>query len=166
MLVLGSSALSIIFFENNFYTFDPHKRNTYGLPDSSGDAVVLKFNTFEKLCLYIYELSNHLNTSDYELTPIIVKKYNHVQHNNEEKENSNVHTENLITNNGNINLTNYQKNITHSHIKNSSPNNFERIKKNINEIDEIEPRNITTTTTKIKDKKKMIQKPPKEIKVE
>ena len=49
ILVLGCSALSIIHSENNFYTFDPHKRNTCGLPDSSGGAVVLKFNSFEKI---------------------------------------------------------------------------------------------------------------------
>ena len=57
ILILGSSALSIIYSHNFFYTFNPHKRNTYGLPDSSGDATVLKFNSFNQLCLYIYELS-------------------------------------------------------------------------------------------------------------
>ena len=93
ILVLGCSALSIIHSENNFYTFDPHKRNTCGLPDSSGGAVVLKFNSFEKLCLYIYKLSNNLNTTDYELTPIIVKKYNHIKHDNPKEQNSNMEQE-------------------------------------------------------------------------
>ena len=80
ILILGSSALSIIYSHNFFYTFDPHKRNTYGLPDSSRGAAVLKFNSFNQLCLYIYELSHHLNTTDYELTPIIVRKYTHSNH--------------------------------------------------------------------------------------
>ena len=53
ILILGSSALSIIYSNNIFYTFDPHKRNTYGLPDSSGGATILKFNSFSQLCSYI-----------------------------------------------------------------------------------------------------------------
>ena len=163
ILVLGCSALTIIHSGNNFYTFDPHKRNTYGLPDSRGGAAVLKFNLFEKLCLYIYKLSNHLNTTDYELTPIIVKKYNHIQHNNEQKKNSNVHEEISVKNDKNINLTNYDNNLTHFQIKNSSTTKFETIKKTINEI---EPQNITTTTNKIIDNKTFIQKPSKEMKVQ
>ena len=75
ILILGSSALSIIYSNNIFYTFDPHKRNTYGLPDSSGGAAILKFNSFSQLCSYIDELSQHLCTTDYELTPIVITKY-------------------------------------------------------------------------------------------
>ena len=55
ILVIGDSALSIIYNNNtSFYVFDPHKRNTYGLPDSNGGAIVLKFNCFKQLCLYIH----------------------------------------------------------------------------------------------------------------
>ena len=86
ILILGGSALSIIYCENNFYTFDPHKRNTHGLPDSSGGAAVLKFNSFNQLCLYIYELSHYLHTTDYELTPIIVKKYSLIDYNTNKTE--------------------------------------------------------------------------------
>ena len=75
ILILGSSALSIIHYENVFFTFDPHKRNTHGLPDSSGGAAVLKFKSFSQLCSYIHELSLHLCTTDYELTPMIITKY-------------------------------------------------------------------------------------------
>ena len=86
ILILGSSALSIIYSQNNFYTFDPHRRNTHGLPDSSGGAAVLKFNSFNQLCLYIYELSHYLHTTDYELTPIIVKKYSFIDYNTNKTE--------------------------------------------------------------------------------
>ena len=55
--------------------FFTHKRNTYGLPDSSGVAAVLKFNSFSQLCSYIDELSQHLCTTDYELTLIVITKY-------------------------------------------------------------------------------------------
>ena len=45
------------------------------MPDSSGGAVVLKFKSFSQLCSYIHELSLHLCTTDYKLTPIIITKY-------------------------------------------------------------------------------------------
>ena len=75
ILILGSSALSIIHYENVFFTFDPHKRNTHGLPASSGGAAVLKFKSYSQLCSYIHELSLHLCTTDYKLTPMIITKY-------------------------------------------------------------------------------------------
>ena len=75
ILILGSSALSIIHYENVFFTFDLHQRNTHGLPDSSGGAAVLKFKSFSQSCSYIHELSLHLCTTDYELTPMIITKY-------------------------------------------------------------------------------------------
>ena len=63
----------------SFYVFDPHKRNTYGLPDSNGGAIVLKFNCFKQLCLYIYELSKSLSSTHYELTPVIITKYKQIR---------------------------------------------------------------------------------------
>ena len=45
------------------------------MPDSSGGAGVLKFKSFSQLCSYIHELSLHLCTTDYELTPMIITKY-------------------------------------------------------------------------------------------
>ena len=144
ILVLGCSALSIIHSENNFYTFDPHKRNTCGLPDSSGGAVVLKFNSFEKLCLYIYELSNNLNTTDYELTPIIVKKYNHIKHDNPKEQNSNVEQEIHMKNNKNINVANDRQNQTEVQIENSLTNKCETIKNTTTQINQVELKNITT----------------------
>ena len=79
ILVIGDSALSIIYNNTSFYVFDPHKRNTYGLPDSNGGAIVLKFNCFKQLCLYIHELSKSLSSTHYELTPVIITKYKQIR---------------------------------------------------------------------------------------
>ena len=57
ILIIGQSAVSIAYKSNNFYVFDPHTQNTHGMPDINGGAVVLKFNSFTKLCLYIHKLS-------------------------------------------------------------------------------------------------------------
>ena len=75
MLVIGESAVSIIHNNNNFHVFDPHKRNKYGLPDINGGSVLLKFNNFDTLSLYIHELSKSLNATQYELTPIKITKF-------------------------------------------------------------------------------------------
>ena len=63
----------------SFYVFDPHKQNTYGLPDSNGGAIVLKFNYFKQLCLYIHELSKSLSSTHYELTPVTITKYKQIR---------------------------------------------------------------------------------------
>ena len=87
ILVIGDSALSIIYNNTSFYVFDPHKRNTYGLPDSNGGAIVLKFNCFKQLCLYIHELSKSLSSTHYELTPVIITKYKQIR--SDQKANTN-----------------------------------------------------------------------------
>ena len=95
ILVIGDSALSIIFNNTSFYVFDPHKRNTYGLPDSNGGAIVLKFNSFKQLCLYIHELSKSLSSTHYELTPVIITKYKQIR--SDQKANTNTSTEMKIS---------------------------------------------------------------------
>ena len=87
ILVIGDSALSIIYNNTSFYVFDLHKRNTYGLPDSNGGAIVLKFNCFKQLCLYIHKLSKSLSSTHYELTPVIITKYKQIR--SDQKANTN-----------------------------------------------------------------------------
>ena len=148
ILILGSSALSIIYSHNFFYTFDPHKRNTYGLPDSSGGAAVLKFNSFNQLCLYIYELSHHLNTTDYELTPIIVRKYTHdnhapntTNHSTAKRELNNENFQNISTMNNKDKTSIFTKNRL---LENDSEMN-ENMKCS-SQIDERQPSTITITS--------------------
>ena len=88
ILIIGDSAISVQYVEKKNYIFDPHQRNSYGFPDSNGCAIVLKFNTFHKLYLYICELSKKLNTFNYELIPIEITRYKQIQihHNKTETE--------------------------------------------------------------------------------
>ena len=88
ILIIGDSSISVQYVEKKYYIFDPHQRNSYGFPDSNGCAIVLKFNTFHNLYLYICELSKNLNTFNYELIPIKITKYKQVQidHNKINKE--------------------------------------------------------------------------------
>ena len=79
VLVIGESAVSIIHSNNNFYLFDPHNRNKYGLPDINGGSVVITFSKFNTLWLHIDKLSKSLNSELYELTPIKVTKYTYTE---------------------------------------------------------------------------------------
>ena len=75
VLVIGESAVSIIHSNNNFHVFDPHNHNKYGLPDINRGSIVLKFRNFNSLLMYIEKLSQCLNTTVYELTPIKITKF-------------------------------------------------------------------------------------------
>ena len=118
------------------------------MPDSSGGAAVLKFNSFNQLCLYIYELSHHLNTTDYELTPIIVRKYTHsnhspktINHSTAKQELNNENFQNLSTM--------YNKDKTSIFTKNTLLKNYSEMNENIkctSQIDEIQPSTITITS--------------------
>ena len=81
VLVIGKSAVSIIHSNNNFHLFDPHNRNKYGLPDINGGSVLLKFGNFNSLSMYICKLSQSLNTTLYELTPIKITKFKMIESN-------------------------------------------------------------------------------------
>ena len=45
------------------------------MPDVNGGSIVLKFNEFRKLCLYIHKVSKYLKADMYELTPITITRY-------------------------------------------------------------------------------------------
>ena len=65
ILIVGEYAISIVYNNNIFYLFDPHSRNTHGMPDVNGGSIVLKFNEFRKLCLYIHKVSKYLKADTY-----------------------------------------------------------------------------------------------------
>ena len=67
------------------------------MPDSNGGAIVLKFNCFKQLCLYIHELSKSLSSTHYELTPVIITKYKQIR--SDQKANTNTSTEMKISRN-------------------------------------------------------------------
>ena len=118
VLVLGESAISIIYNQNNFYTFDPHSRDTCGFPDPNGTAKVLKFNNFTNLCSYIYKLSKYLCTESSELTPIKITKF---------KQMSSCETANNITptqKNNNQSMLKLNTQITNDNQENKSNKNI------------------------------------------
>ena len=45
------------------------------MPDVNGGSIVLKFDQFRKLCLYIDKVSKYLKADTYELTPISITRY-------------------------------------------------------------------------------------------
>ena len=67
------------------------------MPDSNGGAIVLKFNFFKQLCLYIHELSKSLSSTHYELTPVIITKYKQIR--SDQKANTNTSPEMKISHN-------------------------------------------------------------------
>ena len=79
VLVIDESAVSIIHSNNNFYLFDPHNHNKYGLPDNNGGSVVITFSKFNTLWLHIDKLSQSLNSELYELTLIKITKYRYTE---------------------------------------------------------------------------------------
>ena len=65
------------------------------MSDSNGGAIVLKFNCFKQLCLYIHELSKSLSSTHYKLTPVIITKYKQIR--SDQKANTNTSPEMKIS---------------------------------------------------------------------
>ena len=64
-----------------FYLFDPHARNTNGMPDPNGTAVVLKFDSLCELENHLCSLSSELDTNLFEVVPVQLKQaYNAKTH--------------------------------------------------------------------------------------
>jgi hypothetical protein len=60
-------ALYVDFSNEDYFIFDSHQRGSDGLVDAQGAAVLLRFDSFDELMLYIFEVySGYL----YELTPV------------------------------------------------------------------------------------------------
>ena len=55
--------------DNNYYIYDSHSRNIAGYPVPNGTAVLLTFNSLQRLNKFIIILAHHLNADTFELTP-------------------------------------------------------------------------------------------------
>ena len=65
ILTCGGYSVATIWAENNVFLFDSHSRNTYGLHDPNGQAVLLSFSTVSSLNNYIksfYEFSSNMSS--------------------------------------------------------------------------------------------------------
>ena len=52
-----------------FYLFDSHARDSSGMPDRNGTAVVMKFANILGLEQYLYSLSMTLHANSFEIVP-------------------------------------------------------------------------------------------------
>ena len=55
---------------NTFFLFDSHARDSNGMPNPNGTAVVMKFNDILDLELHLYFLSIELHTYLFEIVPV------------------------------------------------------------------------------------------------
>jgi hypothetical protein len=70
ILVLEGYMMAIIKQIDSFYLFDSHARDSSGMPDPNGTAVVIKFTNILELEQYVYCLSLELHTNIYEIVPV------------------------------------------------------------------------------------------------
>lgn len=56
--------------DSAFYVFDPHARNSYGMPCNNGTAVLIKCDTLGELEQHFHLLSRELNTNVFEIVPV------------------------------------------------------------------------------------------------
>ena len=62
--------MALIKETDNFYLFDSHARDSSGIPDPSGTAVVMTFTNIIELEQYLYCLSMELHTNSFEIVPV------------------------------------------------------------------------------------------------
>jgi hypothetical protein len=65
-----SHAILILEGYNEFFLFDSHARDSSGMPDPNGTAVVMKFTNILELEQYLYSLSIELHTNSFEIVPV------------------------------------------------------------------------------------------------
>ncbi|CAB3993337.1 Hypothetical predicted protein [Paramuricea clavata] len=58
-----------------FYLFDSHARDSSGMPDPNGTAVVMKFANILGLEQYLYSLSMTLHANSFEIVPVQLNKH-------------------------------------------------------------------------------------------
>jgi hypothetical protein len=70
ILILECYVMALIKQMNIFFLFDSHARDSNGMPDPNGTAVVMKFNDILDLEQHFYFLSMELHTNLFEIVPV------------------------------------------------------------------------------------------------
>ena len=70
ILILEGYMMALIKQMNEFFLFDSHARDSSGMPDPNGTAVVMKFTNILELEQYLYSLSIELYTNSFEIVPV------------------------------------------------------------------------------------------------
>ena len=81
--------------DSNFYVFDLHGRDEYGMPNPNGIAVVMSYENINDLEYNLHSLSCLLNRNAFEITPVEFVQLNHACHDYSMSE-SNLQFENVI----------------------------------------------------------------------
>ena len=70
ILILEGYMMALIKQTDFFYLFDSHARDSSGMPDPNGTAVVMKFANILELEQYLYSLSMLLHANLFEIVPV------------------------------------------------------------------------------------------------
>lgn len=75
ILILDGYMMALMHDINSlFYLFDPHARNSLGMSDPNGTAVVFEFGDIADLEQYLCALSSNLNTYLFEIVPVKLRE--------------------------------------------------------------------------------------------
>ena len=70
ILILEGYMMALMKETDNFYLFDSHARDSSGIPDPNGTAVVMTFTNIIELEQHVYCLSMELRTNSFEIVPV------------------------------------------------------------------------------------------------
>ena len=70
MLVLDGYVMTVIKKSDFLYLFDSHARNSLGIPDENGTAVVLKFSELDEFQNHVKTLGHCLNVRIFEIASV------------------------------------------------------------------------------------------------
>jgi len=70
MLVLDGYVMAVIKKSDFLYLFDSHARNSSGIPDENGTAVVLKFSELDEFQNHVETLGRCLNVRIFEIASV------------------------------------------------------------------------------------------------
>jgi hypothetical protein len=80
-VVLEGYIMAIIKTLDFIYLFDSHARNSFGMPDPNGTAVVMKYTDINALERYLCSLSAELNVEIFEIGPVGFEPHGHLYNN-------------------------------------------------------------------------------------
>ena len=83
ILILEGYMMALMKQADFFYLFDSHARDSNGMPDPNGTAVVMKFANILELEQYLYSLSMTLHANLFEIVPVRLNVCNATEQKND-----------------------------------------------------------------------------------
>ena len=83
ILILEGYMMALMKQADFFYLFDSHARDSSGMPDPNGTAVVMKFANILELEQYLYSLSMTLHANLFEIVPVRLNVCNDAEQKND-----------------------------------------------------------------------------------